>query len=180
MVFWTADCADYADYQQTTDLTDCAKLLMRKRMNFNDCLPQESRKKHKFHNLKSNWRLIDDNCLPIIYHSCFFQDNLRQFGSIMRQSRFFPNNKTCFWERKDARPCVSTCQQIVTRQKFCLLSPTMSTCRKPWPNWSGLFRYELAKHFCLFVCYFVSSRNFTYFCTKFVRTNPRRKAAPPT
>ena len=35
--------------------------------------------------------------------------------------------KTCFWtdflERKDARPCVSTCQQIVTRQKPCLSFP---------------------------------------------------------
>ncbi|MCQ2303307.1 MAG: hypothetical protein MJZ94_11885 [Bacteroidales bacterium] len=35
--FQTADCADY---QQTTDLTDYTELLMRKRINFTDWLPQ--------------------------------------------------------------------------------------------------------------------------------------------
>ena len=41
-------------------------------------------------------------------------------------------HKTCFFcrfflERNDARPCVSTCQQIVTQQKSCPLYPT-SVC----------------------------------------------------
>lgn len=35
--------------------------------------------------------------------------------------------KHVFWvdllERRDTQPCVSTCHQIVTRQKFCLLFP---------------------------------------------------------
>ena len=67
---------------------------------------------------------------------CFFQKKL-QLSSINKivtnyQIAFCKHvTKRVFWtdflERRDARSCVSTCQQIVARKKSCLLYPA-SVC----------------------------------------------------